>query len=141
MPEEKQKRTRKPSVPASTMANAEIDSRLAQAIRDRAKAMQMVSKLVHWQDRLNRLEQEINSLIGFQQRLSGQVDRVDIYGQSADGRITSAPIASALPGQLPSPFSHLNPIPVGVTSIPTKTANPKPSGGNVADIAGEGGFS
>ena len=123
------------------LANAEIDNRLAQAIRDRSKAIQMVSRLVHWQDRLARLEQEINSLIGFQQRLTGQIDRVDIYGQTADGRITSAPIASALPGQLPAPFSHLNPIPDGVTSIPTKVAHPKPSGGNVADVAGEGGFS
>lgn len=121
--------------PASNLALTEIDSRLAQAIRDRAEAMGRVSELVHWQDRLGRLEQEINSLIGFQQRLSGkgQIDRVDIHGQTSDGRFTP-PLASALP------FSHLTPIPEGVTSIPSR--QPKPTTPNQADIVGnEGGFS
>src|SRR5208283_6237304 len=121
--------------PASNLALTEIDSRLAQAIRDRAEAMGRVSELVHWQDRLSRLEQEINSLIGFQQRLSGkgQIDRVDIHGQTSDGRFT-LPLASALP------FSHLTPIPEGVTSIPSR--QPKPTTPNQADIVGnEGGFS
>lgn len=123
----------------SSQANDEIDSRLAQAIRDRAKAMQMVSKLVHWQDRLARLEQEINSLIGFQQRLYG---RSEIPYQMPDGRQVDGSSLIITNIQPPTPFTgHLSPIPDGVTSIPTKVANPKPSGGNMADIAGEGGFS
>lgn len=113
----------------SNLAKAEIDSRLAAAIRDRAKAMQMVSKLVHWQDRLMRLEQEINSLIGFQQRLSGSPTQLT---DATRRLLPDAP--TTFPG-------HLAAIPEGVTSIPTKAANPKPSGGNVAGIAGEGGFS
>jgi hypothetical protein len=116
-----------------SLANAEIDARLAQAIRDRAKAIAMVSKLVHWQDRLSRLEQEINSLIGFQQRLSGSPM------QLTDATRTLLPPASVSPGAV---FSHLNPIPEGVTSIPTKVANPKPSGGNVAaEFMNDKGFS
>jgi hypothetical protein len=121
----------------SSLANAEIDSRIAQAIRDRAEAMTRVSELIHWQDRLARLEQEINSLIGYQQRLSG-VDRIDIHGATSDGRYT--PILSSSPIQT-APFAgHMAPIPEGVGSIPTKTPNPRPSGGNAVDIAKEGGF-
>lgn len=112
------------------LAKVEIDARLAQAIRDRAQAMKQVSKLVHWQDRLARLEQEINSLIGFQQRLSGRaVDRVEMLP-------VPAPVFLA-----PANFGgHLTPIPDGVTSIPAR--QPKPTTPNQADtIAGEGGFS
>ena len=136
----------KPKRQTANLAGVEIDARIAQAIRDRAEAMVNVSKLVYWQDRLARIEQEINSLIGFQQRLSGkgQIDRVDIHGQTSDGRFTP-PLASV------PPYSHLTPPTTygghmadisGVSSIPTKVANPKPSHGNVAEIVGgEGGFS
>jgi hypothetical protein len=119
--ESKQKRMR--SLPkVASQSEIEIDSRLAQAIRDRAKAMAMVSKLVHWQDRLARLEQEINSLIGFQQRLTGQID---------DSYKGVAPLMA--PAGPPSFAGHLADIPPGVSSIPTKTARATPSGGNVAD--------
>lgn len=125
------KRSRSPShekkSPASNLALAEIDSRLAQAIRDRAEALGKISELVHWQDRLGRLEQEINSLIGFQQRLSGSP-----MALTDSTRVL-------LPAE-PSTFSHLNPIPDGVTSVPTR--QPKPTTPNVAEkISGEGGFS
>ena len=91
--------------------------------------MQMVSKLAHWNDRLGRLEQEINSLIGYKQRLENGVERVEIYGQTSDGRITPAPL-----------FSHLNEIPDTVTSIPAKQSIVTKR--NVAQISeGEGGFS
>jgi hypothetical protein len=129
----RQSRQPTPPKPAAKLADAEIDTRLAQAIRDRSKAMQMVSKLAYWQDRLMRIEQEINSLIGFQQRLMGQ------SGQAAAVPISTFPPPNFTPP--PAYAGHLASISPEVTSIPTKVANPKPSGGNVADIAGEGGFS
>lgn len=124
-----------PKRKATNLAGAEIDSRIAQAIRDRAEAMAKVSELVHWQDRLQRLEQEINSLIGFQQRLSGNHGVPLAQVESGYSRLRTG-LESPAP-----PFSHLAAIPDGVTSIPTKVSNPKPSGGNVADLADEGGFS
>jgi hypothetical protein len=129
----------KPLLPPS-LALVEIDSRLAEAIRDRAEAMRMVSELVHWQDRLGRLEQEINSLIGFQQRLTGQAHSNPQWA-GIEPLLDAHKSAAGTP--IPAPtFSHLNPIPEGVTSVPTKVANPKPSHGNVAaTVGGEGGFS
>lgn len=117
---------------ATSLAKTEIDSRLAQAIRDRAKAIQQVSKLVHWQDRLARLEQEINSLIVFQQRLSG---RAVLAASVAGYTNLSASVDS------PTPYpGHAAPIPDGVTSIPAR--KPKPTSPNQADfVGGEGGFS
>lgn len=118
---------------ATSLAKTEIDSRLAQAIRDRAKAMQQVSKLVHWQDRLARLEQEINSLIGFQQRLSGMPISTPEQ-QSSLVEVLRAGIPMTSFG------GHLAPIPDGVTSIPAR--QPKPTSPNQADVVGgEGGFS
>lgn len=118
------------------LANAEIDSRLAAAIRDRAKAMQMVSKLAHWQDRLARLEQEINSLIGFQQRLSGKTAPDTAAG------VLIAQVPGFRPFEPPPFAGRLADIPDGVTSIPTKVANPKPSGSNVAEeFMNDKGFS
>jgi len=122
-----------PRPKSSSLALAEIDGRLAQAVRDRAEAMGKVSELIHWQDRLQRLEQEINSLIGFQQRLSGNPEPF----------VTPVPqlgIASLTP---PTSYpGHM--VDIGnVTSIPAgKEPKITPSRGNVGpDIAGEGGFS
>jgi hypothetical protein len=99
--------------------------------------MAKVSELVHWQDRLSRLENEINSLIGYQQRLSGQTRTTQ---QSVD-EILRLRTGTEAPLVMPPTFSHLNPIPEGVTSVPTKVASPKPSHGNAADlVGGEGGF-
>ena len=128
------------------LANAEIDSRLAQAIRDRAQAIKQVSKLVHWQDRLMRLEQEINSLIGYKQRLSGNPESfatpvpqlgiasltppMPLMGYAGDARPVPQP---QFPGHLGGNLD-------GVTSIPTR--QPKPTTPNQADAIGnEGGFS
>src|ERR1700690_3083594 len=132
--ESKRKQKPRPSLP-----NDEIDSRWGAAIRDRAAAMKQVSKLVHWQDRLARLEQEINSLIGFKQRLNGGTDSPVQYKITpilpiSEPRPPFNPAPNAFPGHLAGNLD-------GVTSIPTKVANPKPSGANVADIVGEGGFS
>lgn len=133
--EHKHKLVMKPrSSGATSLAKAEIDSRLAQAIRDRAKASQQVSRLVHWQDRLARLEQEINSLIGFQQRLNGHTGMTIPRNEEEFRRLSTGL-------ETPTPYpGHAAPIPEGVTSIPSR--QPKPTSPNQADfVGGEGGFS
>ena len=110
--------------PNGSKAQAEIDNRIAQAIMDRATAIENVSKLTYWQDRLMRINQEIESLIGFQQRLSGQ------------------PAGSmAVPPSVVTGFSHTESIPAGISSIPAPRG-PKPTTPNMGpEVIREGGFS
>lgn len=129
MPDETKKPKRTRHSKPDNLANSEIDKRLAQAIVDRAKALQMCSKLAYWQDRLQRVTQEIDSLINFQQRLLGKEIMT----------ISAAP--SPIEVHAPSAFSHLADI-SGAGSIPTPPRQPKPTHGNVVEkVIDEGGFS
>lgn len=124
------KRRRRQQKSVSNSAAREIDARLAEALRERTEAVRQVAKLSFWQGRLASLEQEINSLIGYQQKLTGQP-------------ITSVSTPAALvPGSRTdgAGFSHVADI-SGVSSIPSKQKRISPSS-NVADSkeVTEGGF-
>ena len=105
------RRKSRPPVVNGGKAAAEIDNRLADALKDRAVALHNASKLGYWQDRVRDLNQEINELIGFQQRLSGQASIPPAPGLAAyppaaapGGVITSAPVSNqdGRPSQAPS---------------------------------------
>lgn len=124
----RKRRTRVVKPKSSSMALDEIDRRLAEALSERTAAIANVSKLVYWQDRLTRVNQEIDSLIGFQQRLTGKT--VTTEPRPADVQYTSTGV----------PFVVGAGVPPGVTSVPTR--QPAPSGTNVAETIGsETGFS
>jgi hypothetical protein len=110
--ENEKKRGKKPN-----SAIAELDQRLAEAVRERGEAYRQVSELLMWQTRLQRVEQEINSLIEMKHRLNG----------------------GTAPAVVPSPasFQAFGELPSGVGSIPTR--QPQPAN-PVAAALGEGGF-
>lgn len=110
-----QKRVRKSG------AAAEIDKRIAEAIREKTQAMKDISLYVMAQDRHMRLTQEINELLGMQARMNGS---------------TSADLATnGSNGQTAIPFSVGGMAP-GAASIPAKNVP------NIAEkVAAEGGFS
>jgi len=122
------RRKRKPRVDkprVGSKALDQIDTRLAEALAEKEAALTNVSKLVYWQDRLTRVNQEIESLIGYQQRLTGQ---------------TAAAIPFSSSPVVPIPWYIGAAVPTGVTSAPAK--QPAPSGSNMADeIGSEVGFS
>lgn len=120
----------------TSAAQKEIDSRLAQALRERADAMKKVSALVYYQDRLNRLNQEIDTLISYQQRLLGHEPTTMTVGASS--YVTGFQMGSG-----PSPaFSHLADLPPGIGSMPTKAPKPAatPNGNAAAEVSSESGF-
>lgn len=128
--------------PAQTVpskALGEIDSRLARAIEDRAHAVDQASKITYWQQKIVALDQEINTLIDFSNRLTGQsraptvhpVDPIDILRKTT------------LTGTVTPAYDFRNEVPPGVGSIPAgeRQKGPRPSSGNAADaVKGEGGF-
>ncbi len=117
MPEETKKRGKNRS---EQLANAEIDRRLAEAIKERTKLHKAVSRMMSAQERLSRVEQEINSLVQLRQRLNG-----------------SMPELPATP--VPFEGFPIQEMPAGISSIPTR--QPKATTENVAQkIAQEGGF-
>jgi|HubBroStandDraft_5_1064220.scaffolds.fasta_scaffold84771_1 hypothetical protein len=109
------------------MAEIEIDSNLARAIRERADAIKKVAALQYWNTRLTQLDNEINTLLGYQQRMNGGTPL------PTPGFVippTVDPIGT---------YSHAAAIPASVGSIPAK--QPIPTNGNISDmVAGEGGF-
>lgn len=127
----KKRRGRKPNH-SDSQANAQIDQRLAEAIKERTKLHSAVSRLYSAQERLSRVEQEINSLVQLQQRLSGQ------SAPSLPAPLT--PESFMVPGTVtPSPFT--NDIPPGIGSIPAGPRQPKPTTANAGpSVAKEGGF-
>lgn len=125
-------RKRRPRQPNGSAAMQEIDSRLAQALAERAVATKKVSALLYYQDRLTRLNQEIESLIGFQQRLMGLPAPAPVVTVTPDD--VSAKLVAA--------FSHTAEIPAGMGSMPTKRGPAPTPNGNAADaVSSEGGFS
>ena len=134
MPESEapKKRRSKPNH-SDQLANAEIDRRLAEAIKERTKLHKVVSRLISSQERLGRVQQEINELVQLQQRLNGVVE-------------SSNPMQSMtlLGGMVPPPSGyagHATDIPPEVGSIPAPR-QPKPTTANMGpDVKREGGFS
>lgn len=124
----RKRRKRGPNKPKATnLALEEIDRRLAEALTEKSAAMANVSKLLYWQDRLQRITQEIESLIGYQQRLTGQTSSIIPPPISVGSTTTGIPFVVGAP------------VPPGVTSAPVR--QPAPSGTNLADTIGsEGGF-
>ena len=123
MSEDQIKKTRKRKPKQSTSAN-EIDNRLSQAIKERAFAMKKVASLIHWQARLQQLEQEIQSLIGIQ--------RGGMIPPNSFSPTTMPPVQAGN-------YSPFAPVPPGVGSIPAK--QPTPTTGNQADkVSTEGGL-
>src|SRR6266404_8801703 len=120
-------------------ALGEIDTRLAQAISERAHAVDQASKIVYWQQKIVALDQEINTLIDFSNRLTGQnrvpavhpVDPMEVLRKTTlSGTVTPA-------------YDFRNEVPAGVGSIPAgeRQKGPRPSSGNAADqVKGEPGF-
>jgi hypothetical protein len=120
MPDKPHRRTNH----TDSQANTEIDRRLAEAIKERTKLHAQVSKLYSAQERLGRVEQEINSLVHLQKQLDGTA-------------VSPIPMPSL---QTAPPYSgHATEMPPGVGSIPTRepkgtTANAGPA------LKAEGGF-
>lgn len=105
-----QKRVRKSG------AAAEIDKRIAEAIRERTQALKEISLYSFAQDKYARLNQEIHELITMQARMSGTTANLPV-------------------GQTAIPFSVAGMAP-GIASIPAKNVP------NIAEkVASEGGFS
>lgn len=105
----------------------DVDERIVMALAERDEATRKVSLLIYWQDRLARINTDIDMLITIQQRLTGKVPEPATQAP--------APFASAA-----IPYSHSAVIPPNISSVP-RQANPQPSGANVAaDVEGEGGF-
>ena len=126
-------------IPVPPKALGEIDTRLAQAISDRAHAVDQASKITYWQQKIVALDQEINTLIDFSNRLTGQnrapavrpIDPIDILRKTT------------LTGTVTPAYDFRNEVPPGVGSIPAgeRPKGPRPSSGNAADaVKGEGGF-
>lgn len=114
---------------ATTRALDDVDQRIVVALAERDEASRKVSLLIYWQDRLQRVNQDIDSLISIQQRLSGTV---------ANPPVVVAPMPP--PVNLAIPYSHTAAIPTGVSSVP-RQANPLPSGSNVAaEVEGDNDF-
>jgi len=128
--------------PASVVppkALGEIDTRLAQAISERAHAVEQAAKVAYWQQKIVALDQEINTLIDFSNRLTGQnrvpavhpVDPMEVLRKTTlSGTVTPA-------------YDFRNEVPAGVGSIPAgeRQKGPRPSSGNAADqVKGEPGF-
>lgn len=115
----------------------DVDHRIVVALAERDEASKKVSLLVYWQDRLARINADLDLLISVKQRLSGQIPLP-----------SPLPASPGLPGpaysggpSLTIPYSHTAIIPNNITSEP-RQANPLPSGANVAgEVEGEGGFS
>jgi hypothetical protein len=135
MPENEAPPTRKPRSNGLTqLANEQIDRRLAEAIKERTKLHSQVSRMIYAQERLSRVEQEINSLVQLQQRLKGN-------GTSA----TSPEMIIAQPHP---PFAEISyaghnaELPSGIGSIPSGPRQPKPTTANAGPaLSKEGGFS
>lgn len=109
----------------------DVDERIVKALAERDEASRKVSLLVYWQDRLTRVNQEIESLIGIQQKLSGVV---------VAEPIPQAPLPSSYNPIPMIPYSHTATIPNNVSSIP-RQAQPMPSGANVAsEVEGDSDF-
>lgn len=128
MPTENGKRKDKEKT--GNRALLDVDERIVVALAERDEASRKVSLLIYWQDRLARINQDIDMLIGIQQRLSGKAPEPTVS--------QAVPIGVGAVGAIP--YSHTAVIPPNISSVP-RQANPQPSGGNVADeVSGEGGF-
>lgn len=113
----------------------DVDQRIVVALAERDEASRKVSLLIYWQDRLSRINSDIDMLISIQQRLSGQVPLLPTTLPGQPVPLQPAPVSLGIP------YSHTAVIPSNITSEP-RQANPLPSGANVADeVGGEGGFS
>lgn len=116
----------RPAVGAKALT--EIDTRLTAAIQLRSEALHKVSLLVYWQDKLARVTAEIDQLISYQRRLTGQPETTPHFPVGGTG---SNP---AVPG-----YSFNQDIPPNAGSIPAKLPKVGP---NAADqVRSEGGFS
>jgi len=102
-----------------SQALSEIDRRLADAIVHRADALDKISQLMGWQERLSRLDREIETLINYMQRLTGQAPTVAL----------PPPV---MPPTAAIPYAH-NTLPSGAGSIPARQPAPTPQG-NAADM-------
>lgn len=130
MPTENGKRKDKEKT--GNRALLDVDERIVLALAERDEASRKVSLLIYWQDRLARINQDIDMLIGIQQRLTGKVPEPTMTGPQA------VTVGVGTVGAIP--YSHTAVIPPNISSVP-RQANPQPSGGNVADeVSGEGGF-
>lgn len=129
----RKRRPRQPKQPQAGAAQREIDSRLAEALSERAIALKKVSALVYYQDRLTRLNKEIDSLLSYQQRLMGIVSPTVVNVEPTSTEELLAKVSAT--------YSHTEPIPPGIGSIPTKRGPAPTPNGNAADVVGnEGGF-
>lgn len=118
--------------PKASRALLDVDQRIVVALAERDEASRKVSLLVYWQDRLRRINQDLDVLISIQQRLSGQVP-IPLQLQPIQ---PDAPSLTVTTPTLTIPYQHAAPISPSITSVP------RPSGVNVAgDVEGEGGFS
>jgi len=126
-----------PAIPPKALG--EIDTRLAQAISERAHAVDQATKITYWQQKIVALDQEINTLIDFSNRLTGQnrvpavhpVDPMEVLRKTT------------LSGTIAPAYDFRNEVPAGVGSIPAgeRQKGPRPSSGNAADqVKGEPGF-
>lgn len=113
-------------------AAAEIDKRLAEAIRERVAVSKKLSDFAGLHDRFQRLTQEIQELLSMQSRMNAPVNAAMNTGPAMP--LTMNTYSPEVP------FIVGAPVPQGVGSIPARHPASNPEG-NVADkIAGEGGF-
>lgn len=144
MPENEAPPTRKPRSNGLTqLANEQIDRRLAEAIKERTKFNSQVSRMIYAQERLSRVEQEINSLVQLQQRLKGNGTSATspemIIAQPHPPFAEISYATSTLPVRL---TGHNAELPLGIGSIPSGPRQPKPTTANAGPaLSKEGGFS
>ena len=131
MPDEAPRKQRKTNHTDSE-ASTQIDHRLAEAIKERTKLHAAVSRLYSAQEKLSRVEQEINSLVQLRQRLDGTVTAAEIQ-RMPTGIWPASNVSTYAPGA---------DMPAGVGSIPANPRQPKPTTANAGPaVAKEGGFS
>lgn len=125
---------RKDNAKSGNRALLDVDERIVLALAERDEASRKVSLLIYWQDRLNRITQDIDMLLSIQQRLTGKAPEPVSQGSQFGPTAIGSPVGSI-------PYSHTATIPNNVSSVP-RQPNPQPSGANVAsDVESEGGFS
>jgi len=116
----------KPKPKPANTALREIDAQLTHAMQLRSQALHQVSELEGWQTKLARLTQEVDQLMAYRARLSGEATP------------TAAPFT---PQSTATSANHSfqKQIPPDVGSIPSGL--PKAGPGNLAEaIKDEGGF-
>jgi hypothetical protein len=82
-----------PEAPRLPLAMAEIDQRLVAAMRQLPEVNENLSALAYWQDKANRIDQEIQRLIDLCKQLTGQPLQTNITGIPFGISSIPAPVA------------------------------------------------